>query len=725
MLVVLATEASSESMQTGISHDDLLLLVLQLALLLGVARTLGVLAARLGMPEVVGELTAGVLLGPSIFGALLPAGRDWLFPATSQAQLLAVPSFLGVLLLLILTGLETDLGLIRAKGRTAALVSAGGIIVPFSTGLLVGYLIPDVLVPDTTPRTTFALFLGTALSISAIPVIAKVLIELRVIRRDIGQLTLAAGMIDDTVGWIMLSVVAGLASSGVLTIAAVGGSIVKVLGFLVIAYTLGGWVVSRVLRFVSRAAPGVASLTSAVVVLALLFAGVSQALGIEAVLGAFVLGILAGREARVDHRVVHGLESLTLSVFAPLFFASAGLLVDLGALFEPTTLAIAALVLSVAIAGKFIGAFAGASLAGLGRWEALALGAGMNARGALEIIIATIGLSLGVLTEGMFAIIVLVAIATSLMAPPILTRSLGRIPMSEEEAARLRREADTRTSLLGNVHRVLIPTRGGTNSQLAAQLLSRIAVGRSFDVTILTAGGASAHAQERIGVHLGLTAGHVRTVETEDEPAGAILREARHGGHDLIVLGATETRGQDPDANLFSRTVDRVLQEASVPVLLLSARFEDDDQVLPPRAPERILLVSSGDDVNNRAGEVAFAVASDPQSVVDVVHLVEPPASTWAEIDLTEVGRAKALGDELATRQASVGLAAGVTVRTDVRVSDEPLARVVAEAANAIRATLIVLRSDVQPVTRRAFLGHEIEALLRTAPCPVLVVTRA
>ena len=722
MVVVLASEA----MQPGIAHHDLLLLVLQLALLLGLARVLGMLASRAGMPEVVGELTAGVIIGPSIFGNIAPAAREWLFPATSQAQLLAVPAFLGVLLLLILTGLETDLGLIRAKGRTAGLVSAGGIVVPFTTGLALGYVIPNVLVPADTPRTTFALFLGTALSISAIPVIAKVLIELRMIRRDIGQLTLAAGMIDDTVGWILLSVVAGLASSGELAAGAVIGSIARVLGFLIVAYTAGGWLVSRTLRMVSRRAPGAGPLISTVVVLALLFAAISQALGIEAVLGAFVLGILAGRERRVDHRVVHSLESLTLTVFAPLFFASAGLLVDLGALFEPTTLWVAAVVLTVAIAGKFLGAFAGASMAGLGRWEALALGAGMNARGALEIIIATIGLSLGVLTEGMFAIIVLVAIVTSLMAPPILVRALSHVPLTPEEDARLKREADAKTNLLDNVHRVLLPSRGGTNSQLAAQLLARIAVGRSFDVTVLAGGPDPQDTHAHLTRHLALHHGEVEmAMMEEDVPATAILEQARRGGHDLIVMGATETRTDAPDSALFSATVDRVLMESPVPVLLVSNRFDEATTVLQPRAPERVLLVSTGEDVNNRAGEIAFAVASDPESVVDVVHVVEPPQSTWSEIDLTEVGRARELADELATKQASVGLAAGVTVRTDVRVSDEPLARVVADAARAIRATLVVIRSDVQPVTRRAFLGHELDQLLREAPCPVLVITRA
>lgn len=715
---------ASEAMEPGLAHDDLLILVLQLAALLGLARVLGVLSSKAGMPEVVGELSAGVILGPSILGNLAPAAQAWLFPA-DQAALLAVPAFLGVLLLLILTGLETDLGLIRAKGRTAALVSAGGIVVPFLSGLALGAVIPASLVPSTVPRTTFALFLATALSISAIPVIAKVLIELRVIRRDIGQLTLAAGMIDDTVGWILLSIVAGLASSGELAAGAVAGSLVRVLGFLVVAYTLGGKLVGAALRGVSRVAPGPGPLVSAVVVLALLFAGVSQALGIEAVLGAFVLGILAGRERRVDHRVVHALESLTLTVFAPLFFASAGLLVDLGALVEPTTLWVAAVVLAVAIAGKFLGAMGGARAAGLGRWEGVALGAGMNARGALEIIIATIGLSLGVLTEAMFAVIVLVAIATSLMAPPILTRALARVPMSEEERARLGREASHQRSLLGNVHRVLLPTRGGSNSQLAAQLLAKVAATSDFDIVALAASGASPTALDRVTDHLrGMDKRLRRVVVPTGDPAEAILQEANKGGHDLIVLGATESRtAADPGSALFSPLVDRVLQESPVPVLLVASRFVSDDQRLPDRVAERVLLVSAGEDVDGRAAEVAFALAHGPESLVDVLHVVAPP-STWTVLDPDEVGRARELGEEIAGRQAAVGLATGTLVRVDVRVSDLPLAGQVAEAAATLGATVIVIRSDVQPVTRRAFLGHEVDQLVRHAPCPVVIVTQ-
>ena len=326
----------------------------------------------------------------------------------------------------------------------------------------------------------------------------------------------------------------------------------------------------------------------------------------------------------------------------------------------------------------------------------------------------------------MFAIIVLVAIVTSLMAPPILVRALSHVPLTPEEDARLKREADAKTNLLDNVHRVLLPSRGGTNSQLAAQLLARIAVGRSFDVTVLAGGPDPQDTHAHLTRHLALHHGEVEmAMMEEDVPATAILEQARRGGHDLIVMGATETRTDAPDSALFSATVDRVLMESPVPVLLVSNRFDEATTVLQPRAPERVLLVSTGEDVNNRAGEIAFAVASDPESVVDVVHVVEPPQSTWSEIDLTEVGRARELADELATKQASVGLAAGVTVRTDVRVSDEPLARVVADAARAIRATLVVIRSDVQPVTRRAFLGHELDQLLREAPCPVLVITRA
>ncbi|MHC5595604.1 MAG: cation:proton antiporter, partial [Nostoc sp.] len=192
--VLAAQKAAGNGLIKPLGHHELLLVLVQLSLLLLVARGLGELMRRINLPPVVGELLAGVLLGPSLFGLLLPDLQAHIFPKSQeQSDLLAVISWLGVLFLLIVTGLETDLKLILRKGKTALLISLGGIIIPFITGFGLGWLLPDSFLADPDKRLVFSLFIATAMSISAVPVIAKVLMDLNLIRRDIGQVTLAAG----------------------------------------------------------------------------------------------------------------------------------------------------------------------------------------------------------------------------------------------------------------------------------------------------------------------------------------------------------------------------------------------------------------------------------------------------------------------------------------------------------------------------------------------------
>lgn len=755
--MIFATEAGAAvegAPVPGISHEALLIFLLQFLLLLLLARGLGIVANRVGMPSVVGELLAGLLLGPTVFGAIAPGLREGVFPAEAgQAHLLDIVSFLGVVLLLILTGLETDLGLIASKGRAAVRISLSGIVIPLALGVVLGLQLGRQWVgvsPGTgepTPQLTFALFMGVAMAISAIPVIAKVFIDLKAIKRDLGQLTLAAAMIDDTLAWILLGIVAGLARSGSFEVGAILTSIASVLGFLLVAYTIGRWLVVRSVRWVGRALPGEAPLITTIMVFALGFAAFAQYLNVEAVLGAFVLGIIAGQIRRVNHGIVHMLEVIALSVFAPVFFASAGLKVDLRSLTDPSTLAIGVLVLVIAIVGKFVGAYAGAKWARLGHWEALSLGAGMNARGAVEIIIATIGLNLGVLGQDMFTIIVMVAIVTSLMAPPILRMTLPRVPFTDAERERLAREAQAKTSLLGNIHRVLLPTRGGTNSQVAAQLLRRMADGAPFEVTVMQVrasdreaakvavggGGAAVGVEdrfERIEHHLGLPKGRLRRVERDPEGRGladVVLAETHNGGYDLVVLGATEMLSRDADSPLFSAWVDRVLQSSPVPVLVVSSRWDADAdgriETLPIR---RILLPTTGSEVNRAASEVAFEIANDDDAVVDVIHVVEPPTGGWGDTGAGtgEGDRARQLAEDILAAEAKIGLSAGAVVHTEPVISDAPLQQVILDRARGRGADLIVLRSDVKPTTRRAFLGHEVDAILRDAPCPVAVITR-
>jgi Kef-type K+ transport system membrane component KefB len=279
------------------------------------------------------------------------------------------------------------------------------------------------------------------MSISAIPVIAKVLMDLNLMRRDIGQTIIAAGMSDDTTGWILLSVVAGLASGQAITAGSVLATVGSVLGFLVLSFTVGRWLVKRLLDFVQDEVISQDRLLTLVLVMTLTWGALTQALNLEAVLGAFIMGILFAQMPRLPEKVHHQLESVALGIFAPIFFATAGLKVNILNLLEPQLILIALIVILIATLGKVVGTYIGARvIGGRDHWTALSFGAGLNARGAMEIIIATIGLQLGILTQDMFSIIVIMAMATSLMAPAALRWVLKRVEPEEQELERLRRE---------------------------------------------------------------------------------------------------------------------------------------------------------------------------------------------------------------------------------------------------------------------------------------------
>lgn len=418
-----------------ISAHAMLLFLLQLGLLLGLAFALGRLAIRLKMPAVVGELTAGVLIGPSVLAHLAPGLSAWLLPHdATQLNLLDAVGQLGVLLLVGITGMHMDLKLVRRKGGPAAWTSAGGLLVPLGLGVGLGFVLPASLIPAGTDRAVFALFLGVAMGVSAIPVIAKTLLEMRLLHRDIGQLIVSAAAVDDIVGWLLLSVVSALAVTG-LVAGQVAFSIAGLLVVLVLTVVAGRPLVNASLRLASRSSeqgPGIAT----VVVLLLLAAAGTHAMGMEPVLGTLLCGILIGSSKHVDLARLAPLRTIVLAVLTPIYFATAGLRMDLTALRDPAVLGSALLVLVVAVLGKFAGAYLGARVGGLSHWEGLALGSGLNARGVIQVIVAIVGLRLGVLTTATYTIIVLVAIVTSLMAPPTLRRAVGRIAVTEEERVR-------------------------------------------------------------------------------------------------------------------------------------------------------------------------------------------------------------------------------------------------------------------------------------------------
>jgi Kef-type K+ transport system membrane component KefB len=408
-----------------VTEHQLLLFLCEVLALFAAARIGGEIAVRAGLPSHVGEVVAGMLLGPSLFGRIWPAGFAALFPADpAQRALLDVVSWIGVILLILLAGLETRLGILRRVGRAAVGASVGGFALPFLLGFGLGLLAPDALVPGGIARAAFAAFLATAMSISAIPVIARILTELDLYRTAVGMVVLASAIVSDVLGWIVVALVAGWVEGANDTWPVARTALLTGV-FLAAAYVVGRPLVAASMRLARERLRMPSAELATMLVLVFAGAAFTQAVGVHLVLGALVMAILIGRSRSVDPAAVEALNHLADGFFAPFFFAYTGLKVDVTTL-RGSALAFAAAAVVVACASKIVGGSLGARAGGLPRWEALAVGLGLNARGAMELVIAAIGLSIGVIGEATYAIIVLIAILTTILAAPTLRIAMRR-----------------------------------------------------------------------------------------------------------------------------------------------------------------------------------------------------------------------------------------------------------------------------------------------------------
>ncbi|MBK6042878.1 cation:proton antiporter [Streptomyces sp. MBT55] len=421
--------------------EPLTVFLLQVGVLLVCAYGLGRLGTRIGLPPLVGELTAGVLLGPTLLGQVAPGLSGRLFPEDiSQTHLLDAFCQFGILLLVAIAGAQFDPLILRKRGSLAARVSLAGLLIPLGLGIATGYLVPASLLADSGERGVFALFLGVAMCVTALPVIAKTLADLNLTHRNVGQLLIAAAVFDDAVGWLLLALVTALASG------AAGGPVVLTTMawttvFIAAACAVGGPIGRRLSRTGDSRVP-VSAVTVGVAVV-VLYGALTAAAGMEALFGAFVAGATLLRHIAPVR--LAPLRTLVMAVFAPVFLGSVGLRMDLTALAEPSVLLTGLGVLLVATFGKFAGAYVAARSGGMSRYEGLALGAGMNSRGMIEVVIALVGLRIGVLDTVTFTIIVLVALITSVTAPPILRWASSRIVLEEDETERGERLAGWNT----------------------------------------------------------------------------------------------------------------------------------------------------------------------------------------------------------------------------------------------------------------------------------------
>ena len=404
-----------------LTPHDLMTMFLSLAVLLGTARLVGELMQKLDQPAVIGEILAGILLGPTVLGYFRPNVYASLFPSTgSMPIVLDTVTTLGVVFFLLTAGLEIDLRSIFRQGKSALLVSFLGVIIPFLFGAGAAGAFPRFLgAAPNADRLIFALFVGTALSISALPVIAKILMDLNLLRSEMGTVVMSSAMFDDLVGWILFSMILGMmhSTTGHLSFSGIKRTVILVFLFVGLSLTVVRWLIDKVLPFLQAHTKWPGGVLGFIFTLTLLAAAFAEFAGIHAVFGAFIIGIAVGESTHLRKRTSDHIHEIVTNVFAPFFFASIGLRTNFVTNFNwHLTLT----VIAVACLGKLLGAGWGAHLGGLDRRTSWGVGLAMNARGAMEIILGLLALQFGLIRESMFVALVVMALFTSMISAPAI-----------------------------------------------------------------------------------------------------------------------------------------------------------------------------------------------------------------------------------------------------------------------------------------------------------------
>ncbi|MFN0008948.1 MAG: cation:proton antiporter [Planctomycetota bacterium] len=401
--------------------DVLAHVLIALVVIILVSRGLGSLFRRIGQPPVMGEILGGILLGPSLLGRVAPDAYDFLLPP-SVAPHLGVLAQVGVILYMFLVGLHLDTGVIRQRTKASVAISLTSILAPFLLGAALALVLHRKWAAPGAPLPVFALFLGVAMSVTAFPVLARILSDRNMNRSPLGSLALACAAINDVTAWCLLALVVGVSRSDpsqVLVTAGLTAAFIGVLYF-VVRPLAASFVAAR------GRAPERSQGTLAVACVALLLCAlVTESIGIHALFGAFLLGAVIPHDSLVARDIRGKLEDAVVVLLLPVFFAFTGLRTELGLLDGPAEWLTCGAIVAVASAGKFGGTFFAARATGSAWREAAELGVLMNTRGLMELIVLNVGLDLGVLSPSLFAMFVLMALVTTLATTPLL-ELLGR-----------------------------------------------------------------------------------------------------------------------------------------------------------------------------------------------------------------------------------------------------------------------------------------------------------
>ncbi len=400
-----------------ISHHDLVVLLLGMATMLILSRIAAEFARSLKFPIVMGEILIGVVLGPTILGNLAPEVSAYMFPTSGNATIaLNGITMVAVIMMLFVAGMEVQLPVVLKQGKAAVYTSFLSMLIPFLLGFGSAWYYPQWFAQSGEYRLLFALFFGTALSISALPVIARILIDMGLFKTKIGMIIIASAMFNDLLGWLIfsfiLSSMKNVDSSYEFT-----HTIIYIVGFGLFMLTIGRKILDKIMPWMHQKLSWPGGVLSICLGICFLSAAFTESIGIHAILGAFIAGIAVGDSVHLKEKAREIIYQFVTNIFAPLFFVSIGLRVNF---IENFNTSIVLLVLVVAYIGKVSGAFAGARLGGFNNKESLAIGFGMNARGAMEIILGTLALQAGLINETIFVALVIMAIVTSLTSGPMM-----------------------------------------------------------------------------------------------------------------------------------------------------------------------------------------------------------------------------------------------------------------------------------------------------------------
>jgi Kef-type K+ transport system membrane component KefB/nucleotide-binding universal stress UspA family protein len=643
-------------------------------------------------------------------------------------------------MLLLLTGMETDLQLVKRVGRAAVTVAVAGVALPFVCGFTLGEMLPAELLPRPDARLVTSIFLGTALSISSVKIVAMVVRDMNFMRRDLGQIIVASAILEDTIGWVIIAVAFGLAAAGTIDLWSLARAVLGTALFMALSFTIGRRVVFSVIRWTNDNFASEFPVITAILIIMIAMALLTQLIGVNTVLGAFVAGILIGESPILTRHIDEQLRGLIVALFMPVFFGLAGLSADLSVLKSPELALLAVGLIIIASVGKFLGAFVGGTVGGLTRAESLALGCGMNARGSTEVIVASIGLSVGVLNRDLFTLIVTMAVVTTMAMPSMLRWALKRLPLRKKERVRLEREELDARGFVTNLERLLLAADDSANGKFASRLAGVIAgsggmpttvvdmtredrsqkparlkaEGKSEDKAAAKANGKESGDAVKTAAEGAATLeahpdeekpGNVDVIARRDESRGpdAIAGEARKG-YDFLIVGIAKTR--NPKGG-FSRDISLITKGFDGPVAVVDAHEERRDRL--PNRYGKILIPVNGSEVSRRAAEVGLTLARASDAQVTALYVTRTNGGT---------GRSKSALRQRATRRSEqavlkdIGALADryeVSVRSTTRVNLAPEDAILREAKRGY--DLIVLGVSRRPGDT-LFFGNTAAAVL-------------